>query len=85
MANGPKKSRKKYRLLGPNGVKFNSYFPGKFGGYRPTKVYGRLDCPSALRWLEKGHYAKQRVFFLTEEDAIAAGYHPCGVCMRKSK
>ena len=52
-------------------------------GHRRLKIYGRLDCPSANRWISKGYYVKDRVFFLNEEDAINAGYRPCAVCMRK--
>jgi hypothetical protein len=37
--------------------------PGALGGHRKNKIYGRLDCPGALRWIAKGHYVKQRVFF----------------------
>ena len=29
-----------------------------------------------------GQYVKYRVFFKDEETAIAAGYRPCGVCMK---
>ena len=54
---------------------------GAFGGHRRTKIYGRLDCPSALRAIANGGYVKYRVFFVTEDDAIAAGYRPCAVCM----
>lgn len=46
------------------------------------KIYGRLDCPSALRYIAKGQYVQYRVFFKDEETAIAAGYRPCGVCMK---
>jgi methylphosphotriester-DNA--protein-cysteine methyltransferase len=28
-------------------------------------------------------YARHRVFFANEGDAIAAGYRPCGNCMRE--
>ena len=54
---------------------------GKLGGNRKLRIYGRLDCPSALRHLAKGHYAAVRVFFRHEADAVACGYRPCGVCM----
>jgi hypothetical protein len=33
-------------------------------------------------WNPKG-YAKHRVFFADETAAIAAGYRPCGICMRE--
>jgi methylphosphotriester-DNA--protein-cysteine methyltransferase len=54
---------------------------GTLGGNSALKIYGRLDCPSALRHIAKGHYVSHRVFFLDEATAIAAGYRPCGACM----
>ena len=72
-----------YRLLGANGEPFTSATPGVLGGNRRLKIYGRLDCPSALRALPRG-YARRRVFFADEATAIAAGYRPCGVCMREA-
>ena len=72
-----------YKLLDQNGKEYLSETPGKFGGHKKLKIYGRLDCPSALRYIEKGQYVKYRVFFKDEETAIAAGYRPCGVCMKK--
>lgn len=74
---------KNYRLLGPDGLIYQSPFPGALGGYRKNRIYGRLDCPSANAALRKGGYAKHRVFFASEEDAIHAGYRPCGKCMRE--
>ena len=72
-----------YRLLGADGAWVKSYTPGRFGGNRRLRIYGRLDCPSALRALSKG-YASRRVFFADETTAVAAGYRPCGSCMRKA-
>jgi len=57
--------------------------PGRLGGNRVSKIYGRLDCPSAIRALARG-YARRRVFFADEATAIAAGYRPCAVCMREA-
>ena len=74
---------KLYRLVGADGVEFMSRVPGTLGGHRRNRIYGRLDCPSALRWLAKGHLVRQRVFFADEETAIAAGYRPCAVCLRE--
>lgn len=74
---------KKYHLLDKNGNFYESDFPGKYGGHKKLKIYGKLDCPSALRYIEKGDYVKHRVFFRDEETAIAAGYRPCYYCMRK--
>ncbi|MBE1548874.1 methylphosphotriester-DNA--protein-cysteine methyltransferase [Mycobacterium sp. OAS707] len=54
---------------------------GTLGGHRRTRIYGRLDCPSALRAIERGGYVKDRVFFADESAAIAAGYRPCARCM----
>lgn len=55
--------------------------PGMFGGHRRSRIYGRLDCPSALRAIAKGGYVAHRVFFADESTAVAAGYRPCAVCM----
>ena len=48
-----------------------------WGGWRGGKLYGKLDCASALRAIAKGGYVKERVFFADEATAIAAGYRPC--------
>jgi hypothetical protein len=53
---------KPYRLTAPDGSTYESDTPGELGGYKKDKIYGRLDCPSAIRALPKG-YAKHRVFF----------------------
>lgn len=72
---------KTYRLLGSDGVVYESSVPGALGGHRRQKGYGRLDCPSALAWIARGHYVRHRVFFADEETAIAAAYRPCGRCL----
>jgi len=69
-----------YRLTQADGSVVERDVPGLLGGNRRMKVYGRLDCSSALRALSRG-YAKRRVFFADEATAIAAGYRPCAVCM----
>jgi hypothetical protein len=71
----------RYELIGPDGRAYESGTPGTLGGHRRNKVYGRLDCAGALRWIAKGHYVKHRVFFADERTAIAAGYRPCARCM----
>jgi hypothetical protein len=68
-------------LLGPGGVPYVSARPGRLGGHRRSRIYGRLDCPAALRAIARGGYVAERVFFLSEEHARAAGYRPCGVCL----
>ncbi len=70
-----------YTLLGADGRPYESTTPGTLGGHRRQKGYGRLDCPSALRWIAKGHYVRHRVFFADEATAIAAGYRPCAACL----
>ncbi len=69
-----------YTLLGADGRPYRSAEKGLWGGHRRTKIYGRLDCPSALRAIERGGYARHRVFFADEATAIAAGYRPCATC-----
>jgi AraC family transcriptional regulator of adaptative response / DNA-3-methyladenine glycosylase II len=70
-----------YTLIGADGVAYESGRPGELGGHRRNRGYGRLDCPAALRWIERGHYVRQRVFFADEASAIAAGYRPCARCL----
>ncbi|WP_242521803.1 hypothetical protein [Motiliproteus sp. SC1-56] len=73
---------KTYRLLGPDGEFYQSPLKGTLGGNSKEKRYGELECSAANRALDKG-YAGHRVFFANESEAIAAGYKPCGACMRK--
>ncbi|MBI3300789.1 MAG: metal-binding protein [Deltaproteobacteria bacterium] len=75
---------KTYTLLNEKGEPYESPVPGAVGGHRKQKVYGRLDCSNALRWIAKGHYVRYRVFFLDETTARAAGYRPCGICMQEA-
>ena len=67
-----------------NGREYLSPERGTVGGHRKLKIYGRLGCPSALRFLAMGMYAKHRVFFPDIATAVAAGYRPCGICMREA-
>lgn len=50
----------------------------QYAGYMPAKIYGLLSCSSGKRMK-----AKNRTFFTTEEEAIHAGYRPCGNCMKE--
>jgi len=36
---------------------------------------------AALRAIARGGYVSQRVFFLNEQHAKAAGFRPCGACL----
>jgi methylphosphotriester-DNA--protein-cysteine methyltransferase len=72
---------KRYQLLGGDGKPRESDSPGTLGGHRRTRVYGRLDCPSAARAIARGGYVAQRVFFADEKSALAAGYRPCARCL----
>ncbi len=75
--------KKQYKLLGADGKFYYSDEKGTLGGNSRAKIYGRLDCSIANYWVKHGNYAKIRVFFKDEATAIAAGYRPCGRCMRE--
>ena len=76
--------RKTYRLLGADGRTCESPTPGLLGGNGKDMIYGKLTCGSAVsairRWGDA--YARHRVFFADEATAKAAGFRPCGNCMR---
>jgi len=46
-------------------------------GYSKAKIYGTLSCPSGKRM-----HKNNRVFFTNEHEALAAGYRPCGNCLK---
>lgn len=46
-------------------------------GHRKLKIYGHLKCRSGRRMK-----ISNRVFFRAEGEALAAGFRPCGNCMR---
>ncbi|RDI46339.1 Ada metal-binding domain-containing protein [Nocardia mexicana] len=71
-----------YTLTGSDGKPYSSPVPGTLGGHRRLRIYGRLDCPAALRALPRGRYVANRVFFADEQTAISAGYRPCAACLR---
>jgi methylphosphotriester-DNA--protein-cysteine methyltransferase len=71
----------RYKLISSDGAAYESETAGTLGGHKATRIYGRLDCPSALRALSKGDYVRHRVFFADEATAIAAGYRPCARCL----
>lgn len=75
---------KQYKLLNANGEIYLSDTPGIFGGNGKLKIYGRLDCYSALSTIKRfpGSYEKSRVFFADEKTALTAGYRPCGNCLK---
>jgi hypothetical protein len=75
-----------YKLIGADGKPYFSGKKGEYGGYnggKGSKIYGLMDCPSALRWIAKGFYVDKRVFFANEYDAIMAGFRPCAVCQKE--
>lgn len=77
----PDTPAKPYRLLGPDRRPYDSPVPGTLGGHRRSRIYGRLDCSSALRALAAGGYRRHRVFFADEPAARAAGFRPCARCL----
>lgn len=48
-----------------------------FGGNKKGKIYGTLGCKSGKRMKKEN-----RVFFISEKEAVENGYRPCGHCMR---
>ena len=74
---------KTYTLLGRDGRPYASATKGLLGGHARTRVYGRLDCPVALSLLRRGFEPRHRGVFADEATAIAAGYRPCGACLRE--
>jgi hypothetical protein len=71
-----------WTLIGPDGKAFASNVPGTLGGHRGNRIYGRLDCRTALQAIARSDtYMTQRVFFLDGAAAVAAGYRPCAVCL----
>lgn len=74
---------KTWSLLGADGRPYASPAPGTLGGHRKSRIFGRLDCPTALRAIARGGYVQERVFFPDEATARAAGYRPCARCMQE--
>lgn len=67
-------AKKLYKIL-KDGETIESDIPGTLAGYRPRKIFGRLDCKSGMRMRKEN-----RVFFHTLEDAVRQGYRPCNNC-----
>lgn len=65
---------RRYKVL-KGGEVIKSKVPGRYAGWRPGKIFGRLDCKSGMRMKKEN-----RVFFLTWKDAMAEGYRPCKKC-----
>lgn len=74
-------SGRTWKLLGADGRACDSNTPGTLGGHKRNKLYGRLDCRTAVQAIARGGYVRHRVFFADEATAIAAGYRPCAVCL----
>jgi len=49
-----------------------------FGGNKKLKIYGTLNCASGKRMKKEN-----RVFFISQKEAIENGYRPCGNCLYK--
>lgn len=81
MTTDPTSIEKQFTLIGADGESFLSATKGTLGGHRGTKIFGRLDCPTALRAIARGGFVTHRVFFLDADTATAAGYRPCANCL----
>lgn len=49
----------------------------RLAGNRRLRIYGSLSCASGKRMKREN-----RVFFTSEEEALANGYRPCAHCRR---
>lgn len=49
----------------------------QYAGNLTLKIYGLLHCKSGKKMKDQN-----RVFFSDAKEAIAAGYRPCGHCMK---
>ena len=47
-----------------------------FAGNKHLKIYGTLHCKSGKR-MNKAN----RIFFISEKEAVDEGYRPCGHCL----
>jgi methylphosphotriester-DNA--protein-cysteine methyltransferase len=47
-----------------------------YAGNIPAKVYGTLACSAGKRMKKEN-----RIFFLDRDEAILAGFRPCGKCL----
>jgi len=47
-----------------------------FGGNAKLKIHGTLHCRSGKRMKKQN-----RVFFVSEKEAIQKGFRPCGHCL----
>ena len=70
-----------YTLLEADRRPYTSSARGALGGHLRSRLYGRLDCPAALRAIARGGYVENRVFFADEKTAVSAGFRPCAVCL----
>jgi hypothetical protein len=70
-----------WKLVGPDGKPYISAVPGTLGGHRRNRIYGRLDCPAALRAIARGGYVPHRVFFLDLRARAGRWYRSCAVCL----
>lgn len=71
---------KQFKLTDANGSIYLSDTPGEYGGNGKLKVYGCLDCGTALASMRRfpGEYQKHRVFLrtkrlLSQPDFVLAG------------
>jgi len=68
----------KHELLSDGDVRINiKQKKILFGGNSKLKIYGTLQCKSGKRLKRKN-----RVFFVSENEAVENGYRPCGHCLK---
>lgn len=76
-----KSEGKEYIIIGSSGKEYVNSTQGTLCVHKRLKIYDKLDYPSTLGHIAKGHYVKQRVFYKGKEIEIAAGYSSCNICM----
>ena len=65
---------KLYKVI-KDGEVIETETPGRYAGWGPGKIFGKLDCKSGMRMKKEN-----RVFFASWQDAIDEGYRPCKNC-----
>ena len=67
----------RYTLVVPIALRINQSSPAPSEVIARPASTGAWTNPSALRAIDRGRYARHRVFFADEATAVAAGYRPC--------
>lgn len=75
------RSAKTHTLIGADGKPHVSAEKGILGGRRGTKIFGRLDCPAALRAHCPRQVRQPPSLLRRLGNSHPSRYRPCAVCM----